>query len=59
MTILIIIKRNIINQRILRFKTTSIFFGIMGDIELINDLECAYELSDEELEDIDDGAEFR
>lgn len=27
--------------------------------ELINDLECAYELSDEELEDIDDGAEFR
>lgn len=27
--------------------------------ELINDLECAYELSGEELEDIDDGAEFR
>lgn len=27
--------------------------------ELINDLECAYELSDEELEDIDDGEEFR
>lgn len=27
--------------------------------ELINDLEYAYELSDEELEDIDDGAEFR
>jgi superfamily II DNA or RNA helicase len=27
--------------------------------ELINDLECAYELSIEELEDIDDGSEFR
>lgn len=27
--------------------------------ELINDLECAYELSNKELEDIDDGAEFR
>lgn len=26
---------------------------------LINDLECVYELSDEDLEDIDDGAEFR
>lgn len=26
--------------------------------ELINDLECAYELGNEELEDIDDGAEF-
>ena len=27
--------------------------------ELINDIECAYELSNEELEDIDDGSEFR
>lgn len=27
--------------------------------ELINDLECAYELSIDELEDIDDGSEFR
>lgn len=27
--------------------------------ELINDIECAYELSDEDLEVIDDGAEFR
>lgn len=26
--------------------------------ELINDLECAYDLGNEELEDIDDGAEF-
>lgn len=27
--------------------------------ELINDIECAYELSDEDLEVIDDGSEFR
>ena len=27
--------------------------------ELINDLECTYELSIEELEDVDDGSEFR
>lgn len=27
--------------------------------ELINDIECAYELSDEDLEGIDDGSEFR
>ena len=26
--------------------------------ELINDLECAYDLGNEELVDIDDGAEF-
>ena len=52
-------ERALAKRELARIKFGEISLNSRDSDELINDIECAYELSNEELEDIDDGSEFR